>query len=75
MTPRTFTFRYRSAEHFVDVFRNWYGPVHKAFGALPADASEALEHDLVELLNRLNEAKGESLVVPSEYLEMVVTRS
>ncbi len=73
-TPRLFNFRYRSAAHFVEVFRTWYGPVHKAFGALPADRAEALNHDLVELLNRLNVAGAGSLVVPSEYLEIVVTR-
>lgn len=77
VTPREFCFRYRSAEHFVDVFRTWYGPVHKAFGALGAvgpEATAALEGDLVELLDGLNVAEG-SLVVPSEYLEVVITRS
>ncbi len=73
-TPRIFNFRYRSAAHFVEVFRTWYGPVHKAFGALPTDRAEALNGDLVELLNRLNVAGAGSLVVPSEYLEIVVTR-
>ena len=48
--------------------------MHKAFAALPADKAEALEHDLTELLNRLNKAGAASLVVPSEYLEIVVTR-
>lgn len=74
VTPRLFNFRYRSAAHFIDVFRTWYGPVHKAFLALPADKAAALEHDLTELLNGLNVAGPGSLVVPSEYLEVVVTR-
>ena len=74
-TPRMFNFRYRSAAHFIDVFRTWYGPVHKAFAALPPDKAQALESDLTELLNRLNRAGPGSLVVPSEYLEIVVTRS
>jgi ubiquinone/menaquinone biosynthesis C-methylase UbiE len=74
VTPRTFNFRYRSARHFVDVFRDWYGPVHKAFAALPADAAATLERDLIELLNRGNRAGAGSLVVPSEYLEVVITR-
>ena len=54
VTPRIFNFRYRSAAHFIDVFRTWYGPVHKAFAALPADKAQALERDLTELLNGLN---------------------
>ena len=71
ITPRVFNFRYRSAVHFVDVFRTWYGPVHKAFGALPADKAVDLEADLVSLLDSANQATG-SLVVPSEYLEVVI---
>ena len=71
--PRYFNFRYRSAAHFIDVFRTWYGPVHKAFAALPAEQGEALARDLTELLEGLNRAGPGSLVVPSEYLEAVVT--
>ncbi len=74
VTPRIFNFRYRSAAHFIEVFRTWYGPVHKAFLALPTDKATALEQDLTELLNRLNRAGPSTLVVPSEYLEIVVTR-
>jgi ubiquinone/menaquinone biosynthesis C-methylase UbiE len=74
LTPRTFNFRYRSPAHFIEVFRTWYGPIHKAFAALPADAALALERDLTDLLNSMNRAGAESLVVPSEYLEVVVTR-
>jgi hypothetical protein len=74
VTRREFSFRYRSAEHFVDVFRSWYGPVHKAFAALPGEDGEALERDLVELLERNNTATG-TLVIPSGYLEVVVTRA
>ena len=72
--PRVFNFRYRSAAHFIDVFRTWYGPVHKAFAALPADQATVLERDLTDLLNRLNRAGAASLVVPSEYLEVVISR-
>ena len=74
VTRRMFNFRYRSAAHFIDVFRTWYGPIHKAFAALPADAGAALERDLTELLDRMNRAGPGALVVPSEYLEVVITR-
>lgn len=73
-TPLVFNFRYRSAAHFIEVFRTWYGPVHKAFAALPPEGAAALQRDLTELLNRMNRAGNGSLVVPSEYLEVVVTR-
>ncbi|MDO8286065.1 MAG: class I SAM-dependent methyltransferase [Rhodoferax sp.] len=74
-TPMVFNFRYRSAAHFIDVFRTWYGPVHKAFAALPADSAVALEKDLTDLLNRMNRAGDASLVIPSEYLEIVIVRA
>ena len=74
VTPRLFNFRYRLAAHFIEVFRTWYGPVHKAFGALPADKAAVLDRDLTDMLNGLNRAGADSLVVPSEYLEVVVTR-
>jgi SAM-dependent methyltransferase len=71
---RIFNFRYRSAAHFVEVFRDYYGPTHKAFGALPEAGRAALERDILALLAELNVAGPSSLVVPSEYLEVVVTR-
>ena len=71
---RHFNFRYRSAAHFIEVFRNWYGPLHQAFKVLsPADAA-GFENDLADLLNRLNRAGSASLVVPSEYMEVIITR-
>ena len=74
VTRRMFNFRYRSAVHFIEVFRTWYGPVHKAFAGLPEDGASALERDLRALLDRLNVAGAGSLVVPSEYVEVVITR-
>ncbi|MFJ2321128.1 class I SAM-dependent methyltransferase [Pseudomonas sp. NPDC087817] len=74
VTRREFNFRYRSAAHFIDIFRHWYGPVHKAFAVLPPESGQALESDLADLLNRLNRAGEDSLVVPSEYLEVVISK-
>jgi len=73
-TPKMFNFRYRSAEHFIDVFRTWYGPVLKAYSTLPADKADALTRDMTELLNAMNRGGARSLVVPGEYLEVVITR-
>jgi len=71
---RHFNFRYRSAAHWVQVFRDFYGPTHKAFAALDDAARPALERDITALLGRLNTAGPSSLVVPGEYLEIVVTK-
>ena len=71
---RHFNFRYRSAAHFVQVFRDYYGPTQKAFAALAPAGQNALEADLLALLGKLNTAGANSLVVPSEYLEVIVTK-
>jgi ubiquinone/menaquinone biosynthesis C-methylase UbiE len=71
---RLFNFRYRSAAHWVQVFRDYYGPTHKAFAALDADGALALERDITALLEQLNTAGASSLVVPAEYLEIVITK-
>jgi ubiquinone/menaquinone biosynthesis C-methylase UbiE len=71
---RVFNFRYRSAEHFVEIFRAFYGPTNKAFGALDDKGQASLKAALVALLQKSNVAGETSLVVPAEYLEVVVTR-
>ena len=73
-TPRHFAFRYKSAEHFVDVFRTFYGPVHKAFAALDAMGQAALETDLLTMLRKADRGGGSGLVIPAEYFETVITR-
>jgi SAM-dependent methyltransferase len=73
-THKMFNFRYASAGHFLQVFRDFYGPVHKAFAALEPDRQQALEQDILALLNRFNRAGSASLVVPAEYLEVVITK-
>lgn len=73
-TTREFVFRYRSPAHWLDVFRGYYGPVHKAFAALDPAQQKQLADDLLDLANRCNRSGGESMVVPSTYLEVVVTR-
>jgi SAM-dependent methyltransferase len=70
---RHFNFRYRSPAHWLQVFRDYYGPTHKAFAALDPPARPALERDILGLLEELNVAGPDSLVVPSEYLEVVIT--
>lgn len=71
---RHFVFRYRSAEHWLDIFKTYYGPVLKTFAALDPYRQAALQRDLVALIDRFNRADDGTMVVPSEYLEVVVTR-
>ena len=69
-----FNFRYASTAHWLQVFRDYYGPTHKAFAALDAAGQQALATDISALLDELNVAGPNSLVVPGEYLEVVITK-
>ena len=71
---KNFVFRYKSPKHWVEIFRNYYGPVVKAFAAIDPPARDELEADLYYLLNKLNIADDGTLVIPSEYLEVVITK-
>ena len=71
---RLFKFRYRSPAHFLEVFKTYYGPVLKAFAALDQASQEALHSDLNALIASMNRATNGSMVVPSEYLEVVITK-
>jgi SAM-dependent methyltransferase len=72
---RTFTFRYESPEHWLHVFRTSYGPMNRAFAALDAEKATALEADILDLLEKSNWGGSATLIIPGEYLEVVVTRS
>jgi ubiquinone/menaquinone biosynthesis C-methylase UbiE len=72
--PRDFIFRYRSAQHFLDFFRAYYGPMLKAFEALEEAGGKALGRDITDLIGRFNTSGDETMVVPGEYLEVVITR-
>jgi len=71
---RHFTFRYHSPDHFLQIFRSYYGPMLKAFAALDETNREGLSHDLLALIGRLNTATDGTMIVPSQYLEVVITR-
>jgi len=71
---RDFNFRYRSPEHFLDVFKSYYGPMLKAFAALDATNQQGLRNDLLALIGKMNRADDGTMVVPSEYLEVVITK-
>jgi ubiquinone/menaquinone biosynthesis C-methylase UbiE len=73
-TRRTYVFRYLSADHFIEQFRSYYGPVHKAFESLDEDGRDALENDLKELIGEWNTSGDETALLPSDYLEVVAVR-
>jgi ubiquinone/menaquinone biosynthesis C-methylase UbiE len=71
---RHFVFRYRSPEHFLDIFKSYYGPMLKAFAALDEASQQKLHQDLMMLIGSMNRADDGTMVLPSEYLEVVITR-
>ena len=71
---KTYVFRYRSAEHWIEFFRAYYGPIHKAFAALDADGRKEFHQALLALLDRAETVKGGPVVIPATYLEVVVTK-
>jgi hypothetical protein len=73
-TRRDFAFRYLSPEHWIEVFRTWYGPVHKAFAALPPEGQQRLHQDLLTLIAEFNTSGDGTVVIPAEYLEIVITK-
>ncbi len=74
VTRRIFNFRYESPEHMIAVFRAYYGPTFKAFGALGTLDQAALNDDLHALIEKWRDHRRSSLVVPAEYLEVVIER-
>ena len=74
LEPCTFAFRYRSPEHFLEIFRNYYGPMLKAFEALDETGRQGLRNDLLALIGRMNRADDGTMVVPSEYLQIVMVK-
>ena len=74
VTRQTFNFRYRSAAHWLEIFKTYYGPTHRTFAALDAAKQAALEADLVALLERFNRGGNDTFIAPSEYLETIVTK-
>jgi ubiquinone/menaquinone biosynthesis C-methylase UbiE len=71
-TRKHFVFRYRSPQHWLDTFRTYYGPMQKSFSALNAAQQSSLASDLIQLAQRFNRATDRTMVVPSEYLEVVI---
>lgn len=74
ISEQTFTFRYESPEHWLQVFRNYYGPTNRAFAALDVEKAATLEAEILDLLEKSNWGGCDSLVIPGKYLEVVVAK-
>lgn len=70
---RFWTLRYRSVEHWIEYFRAWYGPTIKTFEGLEPARQQEYQQGLEALLRQFNRSGDATLVLPSEYLEVVAT--
>jgi SAM-dependent methyltransferase len=75
ITRQTFVWRFESTEHFLDLFRTYYGPVHKAFAAVDADGADALASDLLDTVRRFAREVDGTLLVPADYVEAVAVKA
>jgi hypothetical protein len=75
MNRHSFVWRFASAEHYLSLFRKYYGPTVKAFEALDDAGQQALARDLVDCLERYATVVDGTLLVPAEYLEVVAARA
>jgi ubiquinone/menaquinone biosynthesis C-methylase UbiE len=74
-TQRVFNFRYESADHWLEIFKTYYGPTNRAFATLDPAKQAAMQNEIVALMARLNRGGTQSLIVPADYLEVVVTKN
>jgi SAM-dependent methyltransferase len=73
-TRRTAMLRHHSPEAAVAFFGRYFGPITTAFAALEAPDRGRLEGDLVDLVASANRSGDATVVVPFEYLEVVLRR-
>ncbi|CAN5666148.1 class I SAM-dependent methyltransferase [soil metagenome] len=71
-TPRTFTFRYPSVGHYLEILREYLGPTRETFRSLGQEDRESLARDVEKLVESFNRSEDKTMIAPSEYLEVIV---
>lgn len=75
VNDREWYFRYRSPEHWLEVFRDFFGPIITAFARVGDEGAQALENDLLRAMRAANQAGDAALVAPAQYVEVVAVRA
>jgi hypothetical protein len=65
---------FRSADHYLDFFRSYFGPVKTAFDKVGPEGAPALEADVRAYLTEANTSER-TLVLEPEYLQLVAVRA
>jgi ubiquinone/menaquinone biosynthesis C-methylase UbiE len=66
---------FRSAEHYVEFFRTYFGPTQTAYERVGPEGEQALTDDLTAFLEGANTAGDRALVLEAEYLQVIAYRS
>ncbi|HEX4731526.1 MAG TPA: class I SAM-dependent methyltransferase [Solirubrobacterales bacterium] len=66
---------FRSADHYIEFFRTYFGPTQMAYERVGPDGEQALTEDLRAFLEAANTAGERALVLEAEYLEVIATRA
>ena len=72
---KAFNFRYHSPEHYVDVFRTYYGLTRKAFEKVGPEGEKALHDDMCNLCREFDIATDGTLCAASDYAEVVIVKA
>jgi ubiquinone/menaquinone biosynthesis C-methylase UbiE len=73
--PRISRQPFRSADHYIEFFRKYFGPTQMAYERVGPEGEEALTNDLRSFLEAANTAGDRALVLEAEYLQLVATRA
>ena len=66
---------FRSADHYIEFFRTYFGPTQMAYERVGPEGEQALTDDLKEFLESANTAGDRAMVLEAEYLEVLATRA
>jgi SAM-dependent methyltransferase len=73
--PRVSRQPFRSADHYIEFFRTYFGPMQMAYERVGPDGEGALTEDLRSFLEANNTAGDRGLVLEAEYLQVIATRA
>ncbi len=66
---------FRSADHYIEYFRQYFGPTQAAYERVGPEGEQALTDDLRAFLEEANTAGDRALVLEAEYLQVIATRA
>src|SRR6476659_274312 len=73
--PRISRQPFRSADHYIEFFRTYFGPTQTAYERVGPEGEQALTDDLRSVLEGANTAGDRAMVLEAEYLQMIAIRS